>query len=286
MNMKAKAVVVTGTSTGIGASTAKYLVDEGFYVFGGVRNGTDGARLQDQLGDAFSPLIMDVTDEEEILAAAAEVERVLDGATLAGLVNNAGIAIGGPISHLQLDAFRRQFEVNFFGLISVTQTFLPLLGCDEEREGPPGRVVNVGSLAGKIAFPFLAPYSASKHALEALTVSLRRELLLFGIDVIMVAPGSVATPIWDKAKEADFAPYEETKYVPALSRLMAYLMDTGPNGDPPERVARIIHAALTVPKPKVRYAPVHGKFMNWTLPRLLPARVVDRKIGRELGLLK
>jgi len=134
--------------------------------------------------------------------------------------------------------------------------------------------------------PFMAPYSASKHALEAVSESLRRELLLFGIDVIAVGPGAVATPIWDKAREIDNTAYRETEYAPAVARFVAYVTDTGPKGDPPERIARVIHEALTAPSPKTRYAPVHGKFMNWVLPALLPKRFVDRKIGRALGLLK
>ena len=288
--MEAKAVVVTGSSTGIGASTAEFLIAKGFRVFGGVRRKGDGARLQSRLGNAFTPLVMDVTDGEAISAGARDVTRALAGASLAGLVNNAGIAIGGPLSPLPLDAFRQQFEVNFFGAVAVTQAFLPLLGCGDTATGKPGRIVpgrivNVSSVSGKRAMPFMAPYSASKHALEAVSESLRRELMLFGIEVIIVAPGAVATAIWNKAGDSDFSPYRETAYAPALTRLMAYLMDVGPKGDPPERVARVIHKALTVAKPKARYAPVQGKFINWTLPNLLPTRFVDCKIGRALGLI-
>ncbi len=284
--MGAKAVVITGTSTGIGLSTAEYLAGNGYHVFGGVRHEADGTRLQSQLGESFTPLLMDVTDQDAIRAAAAKVERALDGATLAGLVNNAGIALGGPCAHLPLDDFRQQFEVNVIGVVAVTQAFLPLLGCDRKRRGTPGRIVNVSSVAGKRASPFMAPYSASKHALEALSESLRRELLLFGVDVIIIAPGAVATPIWDKAKELDLARFDETEYAPALARFMAYIMDVGPKGDPPQRMAQTIHHALTTPSPKTRYAPVHGKFMNWTLPGLLPKRFVDRKMGSALGLLE
>ena len=284
--MKTRAVVVTGTSTGIGESTAAHLVQQGFHVFGGVRRENDGERLRGQLGDAFMPLSLDVTDEDAIGRAASQVEQALGGATLAGLVNNAGIATGGPLAHLPLDAFRKIIDVNLFGAVAVTQAFLPLLGCDRARTGRSGRIVNVSSVSGKRAPPFLAPYSASKHALEAVSESLRRELLLFGIDVIVVAPGSVATPIWDKAREIDATPYENTEYAPALSRFLDYVMDVGPKGDPPERIARVIHEALTAASPKTRYAPVKGKFMNWILPGLLPKRFVDRKIGRALGMLK
>ena len=283
--MKRAAVVVTGTSTGIGASTAVHLVEKGFHVFGSVRRTEDGNRLRKQLGDAFTPLHFDVTDRDAIERAAAEVDTALDGATLAGLVNNAAMATGGPLAHVPLDDFRQLLEVNLIGVIAVTQVFLPLLGCDRARTGRPGRIVNISSVGGKRAMPFMAPYSASKHALEAVSESLRRELLLFGIDVIVVGPGAVATPIWDKAREINYTAYRETKYAPAVARFVAYVTDTGPKGDPPERIARVIHEALTAPSPKTRYAPVHGKFMNWALPALLPKRFVDRKIGRALSLL-
>lgn len=279
-------VVVTGTSTGIGESTAANLVANGFRVFGGVRRTEDGTRLRSCLGKAFTPLIMDVTDGDTIAANVAEVETALGNATLNGLVNNAGIAIGGPTVLLPLDDFRHQLEVNLLGALAVTQAFLPLLGTDRARTGDPGRIINVSSVSGKRAMPFMAPYSASKHALEAVSESLRCELMLFGIDVIIVAPGIVATPIWKKAQDIDTTPYENSEYAPALSRLLAYVLDIGPRGDPPERIARVIFEALTKPSPKTRYAPVRGKFKNWILPTLLPKRYIDRKIARGLGLVK
>jgi NAD(P)-dependent dehydrogenase (short-subunit alcohol dehydrogenase family) len=284
--MSVKTVVVTGVSSGIGESTAALLVAEGFRVFGAVRHDEDGVRLSARLGQNFSPLMMDVTDGAAIAAAAAEVDAALGGTTLAGLVNNAGIAIGGPLALLPLGEIRHQLEVNLIGQIGVTQVFLPLLGADRTRSGKPGRIVNVSSVSGKRAMPFMGPYAASKHALEAVSESLRRELMLFGIDVVIVAPGTVATPIWDKARELDTTRFENSEYASALARMLAYVLDIGPKGDPPERTARVIHHALTAPSPKPRYAPVHGKFMNWTLPALLPKRFVDRKIARGLGLIR
>lgn len=260
--MKKRAVVVTGTSTGIGESTAAHLIQQGFHVFGSVRRENDGERLRGQLGDAFIPLNFDVTDEDAIKRAASQVEQALGGATLAGLVNNAGIATSGPLAHLPLKTFRDLMHVNLFGAVAVTQAFLPLLGCERARTGRPGRIVNVSSVAGKQALPFTAVYSASKHALEAVSESLRRELLLFGIDVIIVAPGPVATPIWNKGGKLDTTSYQETEYGPALARFKEYAADIGPKGYPPERIARVIHEALTTASPKTRYAPVKGKFVN------------------------
>ena len=267
--------MVTGSSTGIGESTAAYLVARGLRVFGTVRRAEDGERLRGHLGEAFTPLMMDITHGEAIATAAAEAEAALDGATLAGLVNNAGIAVGGPTALLPLDEFRHQLEVNLIGTLTVTQAFLPLLGTDRGRRGAPGRIVNISSVSGKRAMPFMSPYAASKHALEALSESLRRELMLFGIDVIIVAPGTVATPIWNKAGEFDTERYRDSGYATALERMLAYVLDIGPKGDPPERVARVIHEALTAPSPKKRYAPVQGP-----VHELDPARPLAQALCR------
>lgn len=279
-----KAVLVTGASTGIGRASVKVLLDADFKVFGSVRKESDGAALRAEFGEKFSPLIFDVTDEAGIRTAVEEVSAALGDATLAGLVNNAGVAVGGPLAHLPLEEFRHQIEVNLLGVFSVTQAFLPLLGADRARRGRPGRIVNISSVAGKMSAPFMGPYSASKHGLEAMSTSLRRELMLYGIDVVIVAPGAVATPIWDKAKEADATPYMNTDYAPALGKFLDYMMKIGPAGYPPEKIARYVHTALTVPSPKWRYAPVRQKLINWTLPRLLPARRVDKIFARQLGL--
>ena len=155
--MKRAAVVVTGTSTGIGASTAVHLVEKRFHVFGSVRRTEDGNRLRKQLGDAFTLLHFNVTDRDAIERAAAEVDTALDGATLAGLVNNTAMATGGPFAHVPLDDFRHLLEVNLIGVIAVTQEFLPLLECDRARTGRPGRIVNISSVGGKRAMPFMAP---------------------------------------------------------------------------------------------------------------------------------
>ena len=279
-----KSVVVTGASTGIGKGTAKVLLDNGFRVFGSVRKEADGAALQAEFGENFTPLIFDVTDETAVRAGAAIVAEAIGQEKLSGLVNNAGVAVGGPLALLPLAEFRYQIEVNVLGVFSVTQAFLPLLGTDRTRKGAPGRVVNISSVAGKMSAPFLGPYTASKHALEAMSTSLRRELMLYGIDVVIIGPGAVATPIWDKAKEADPTPYMKSDYADALSKFRDYIMKVGPAGDPPEKIGRCVHEALTTSPPKWRYAPVHRKLVNWTLPRLLPARRVDKFFARQLGL--
>ncbi|MDI3258787.1 MAG: SDR family oxidoreductase [Sinobacteraceae bacterium] len=279
-----KSVVVTGVSSGIGQATATLLVGLGWQVFGSVRRAQDAERLQGSLGPAFTPLLFDVTDESAVRSAARTVCAALGERTLDGLVNNAGIAVAGPLTHLPVAEFRRQLEVNLVGPMIVTQAFLPLLGSDPARRGPKGRIVNLSSVGGRLAMPFLAPYCVSKFGLEAFSESLRRELMYYGIDVVIVAPGHVATPIWDKAEEVDIAPYESLPIAGPMKKFRDYFITEGRKGFPPERIAAAIHTALTAARPKARYALVPGRFANWTLPRLMPARTLDRLIAARLGL--
>lgn len=279
-----RSVVVTGSSTGIGEATARVLVRRGFRVFGSVRKASDGERLVSALGGSFEPLVFDVTDEAAVHDGARIVRERLGGETLAGLVNNAGIAVGGPLLDLQLSELRRQFEVNLFGLVAATQAFAPLLGTDRSLRGAPGRIVNMSSVGGKMAAPFLAPYVASKHALEGLSDSLRRELLLFGIDVIVIGPGAVATPIWDKAEAMDLSRFKGSVYEDPLQRFNDNFVKGGRHGIPAEDVGELVHEALTAERPRARYAILRNKFTNWTLPRLLPKRAVDRALAKRLGL--
>jgi NAD(P)-dependent dehydrogenase (short-subunit alcohol dehydrogenase family) len=279
-----RSVVITGTSTGIGWGAAKILLGKGFRVFGSLRKPDDAQRLKAELGDNFVPLLFDVTDEAAIYAAAAQVRTALQGETLAGLVNNAGIAVSGPLLELPIEDFRRQMDVNVTGVVAVTQAFAPLLGTDRQLHGRPGRIVNISSVGGRTATPFLAPYNASKFALEGLSESLRRELLIFGIDVVVVGPGAVVTAIWDKAEQVDITPYLGTPYGPPLQRLRDYMLGLGRKGLSPERLGEVIAHALTAPHPKTRYA-VSPQPVQDFLGRALPKRVLDRLIGRQLGLL-
>ncbi|QMW24187.1 SDR family NAD(P)-dependent oxidoreductase [Sandaracinobacteroides saxicola] len=279
------AFVVTGASTGIGAAIAQALVQAGHQVFGSVRRAADGERLHGALGDRFTPLLFDITDEGAVATAAAQVSAALDGGTLAGLVNNAGMAVSGPLIHQPIAEVRRQLEINVVGQLIVTQAFAPLLGADRTRVGPPGRIVMMGSESGKIGAPFVGAYCASKHALEGLSESLRRELMIFGIDVTLVGPGFVATPIWDKAEQIDIARYAATAFAPALHKTRDYMLAEGRKGHPPERIAAAVLHALTSPRPPVRQAVVKGWLMNWVLPLALPKRWVDRMIAGQLGLL-
>ncbi len=214
-----QSVVITGASTGIGCATAKLLLGRGFRVFGSVRKQADADRLKAEFGAGFIPMLFDVTNEAAVLAAAREVRAALNGETLAGLVNNAGIAVAGPVLELPADEFRRQMDVNVIGPIISTQAFAPLLGADPSLKGPKGRIVMISSVAGRSGNPLTPAYAASKHAIEGLSESLRREMMLFGIDVIIVAPGAVKTPIWGKAEEVDISAYGNSPYLPALERV-------------------------------------------------------------------
>ena len=279
-----KSVVVTGVSTGIGWSTAKVLIQKGFRVFGSVRKAADAARLSEAFGPNFVPLVFDITDEKAVREAAAQVEEALEGQTLAGLVNNAGVAVSGPLLDLPIAEFRQQIEVNLTGVVIVTQAFAPLLAVGPDRAGVPGRVINISSVAGRTGNPFMAPYVASKFAVEGLSESLRRELLLLGVDVIIVAPGAVATPIWGKAKDDDLVPYEKSVFYPALSKVFAHMKGNGAKGLPADQLGALVAKALTIPKPKVRYT-ISPDGLQTFLMANLPRRMVDRMIGGQLGLL-
>jgi len=279
-------VVITGTSTGIGYDAARKLIHHGFHVFGSLRHIKDGERLKNELGVSFTPLYFDVTDKNAVLDAAQEVKAKIGNAGLAGLVNNAGIAVAGPLMHLPLEQFRHQFEVNLFGVLQVTQAFLPLLGARKKCSHPPGRIINISSTSGRIVYPFLGPYSASKHALGAFSDALRRELMLYGIDVIIIEPGSSKTPIWDKAAKIDYTFCHQTDYDSIFSQASKTSMEQGHKGLPVSTVSQAIYTALTSKRPKSRYPLPSRWLMKWILPRWLPDRWFDKIIARKVKIIK
>ncbi|MEQ1929569.1 MAG: SDR family oxidoreductase [Parvularculaceae bacterium] len=284
MSDNSKAAVITGVSTGIGRATAKSLIGAGWRVFGSVRKEKDAADASAALGAGFTPLLFDVTDDQAIRAAAQKVEKALAGETLKGLVNNAGVAVAGPVAYLPLDDLKRQLDINLYGPIRAVQAFLPLLGADKRFKGAPGRIVNMSSVAGKMASPFMGPYAMSKHALEAMSESLRRELAVHGIDVVIIGPGAVRTPIWAKADEMDITRYQKTEYGPFLDRLKQSMQAFGEQGLEPEAIGDLVRVALTSKNPKTRYAALKNKFAMWTLPSILPKRTVDRIVAKRFGM--
>jgi NAD(P)-dependent dehydrogenase (short-subunit alcohol dehydrogenase family) len=275
-----EAVVVTGASSGIGAAAALLLAQEGFVAFAGVRNDADAARAE-SLHERVHAVRLDVTDRASIDAAAAHVAE--HGHALRGVVANAGIAVGGPLEFLPVDEVRRQFEVNVFGALEVAQAFLPQL------RDSRGRLVFVGSIAGRLAVPFIAPYSASKFALRALTDALRVELTSAGIAVTLIEPGSVKTPIWQKGRDARdvmqarLGPSALERYGPQIDAVFAQTLREERAGMPVEQVARAILRALTTSKPRARYL-VGGNARAGSVVALLPPALRDRVLRASLKL--
>jgi len=280
-----KSVVVTGASTGIGWSAAKVLIEHGFRVYGSVRKQVDAERLVNELGENLVPLLIDVTDEAGVHSAAKQVREELNGETLFGLVNNAGVASPAPLIHQPIEDFRRQLEINVTGQLIVTQAFAPLLGADRSLKGLPGRIINVSSVSGRNGSPFLGAYAASKHALEGMSESMRREMMLYGIKVVIVAPGPIKTPIWEKAEQSETSLYQQTDFFEAVMKALQLAIRNGRNGLNADKVGGVIFQALTVANPRVRYTITPNPFSTWVM-FLLPRRFVDYIIARYLGFLK
>jgi NAD(P)-dependent dehydrogenase (short-subunit alcohol dehydrogenase family) len=228
--------------------------------------------------------VADVTDPASIAAAADTVRSMLDGATLFGLVNNAGIALGGPLLHQPMAEIRQTLEVNLFGVLECVRAFAPLLGAEAGRTGAPGRIVTIGSISGRMAVPFMGAYSASKHAVKAISEALRRELVVYGIDVLLLEPGSVVTPIWDKALTQETTAYDATPFAAPLRAFMAMAQKLGAAGLPARAIGEAVWESLTARTPPTRRVLVRGRLLNFTIPSLLPERLVDRLLGAQLGL--
>ena len=281
--MDERAVVITGASTGIGAAAARHLDDAGWRVFAGVRRDEDGERLQAGASERLHPVHLDVTDAASLAEAAAGVRKATGRAGLQGLVCNAGIGRGGPLELIDLDELRALLEVNVIGVVATLQQFLPML-----RTGK-GRVVIVGSVAGRVASPLLGPYAMSKHALEALADSLRIELQPWRIHVALLEPGSVATPIWTKAEDAvrlrPDAPKDAIRlYRRALDRAKPVVEEQRRRGIPAGRVADAITHALTSPHPRIRYVIGLDANVATRLRWALPDRLWDTVVARALGM--
>jgi NAD(P)-dependent dehydrogenase (short-subunit alcohol dehydrogenase family) len=282
-----KDVVVTGVSTGIGHATTKVLISRGFRVFGSVRKQADADRLQKEFGDDFVPLIMDITDADAVHQAAQKVGSMISDRNLVGLVNNAGIVVSGPLLYLRPSEYRRQLEANMISPLVVIQAFAPFLGTDKKMQGPAGRIVNISSTGAKVAIPLIGGYSSSKAGLEGMSDALRQELMLFGIDVVMIEPGTVNTAMYDKGEKEDLSEFKPTEYWEAVQNFQKYIVtEARTNGLPPERLGEAVHVALTTAKPKARYAVVPQRFKNWTLPRLLPTRMLDAYLAKQMKLTK
>lgn len=282
MTARRGTVLVTGASSGIGEECVRHLAHLGFRVFAGVRREEDAERLRTTMPVGVEPVRVDVTDAGSVAAAAEQVDAAVGAGGLAGLVNNAGVAVSAPLEYLPPDELRRQLDVNVVGQHAVTQAMLPMI------RRARGRIVNMGSIGGRVALPFLGPYAASKFALEALTDSLRRELRPWGIEVAIIEPGGITTPIWEKSGAAadellaGMPSEAEERYGGPLGEGRKQADRLATEGSPPRLVAQAVAHALTAGRPRTRYLVGRDAKIRAALGRLLPDRVLDRLVARVL----
>ena len=280
-------VVITGVSSGIGCNATEILCQSGYRVYGSVRNEEDAGTLLKKYPGNFIPLIFDVRDEPAIEKAASFVKDDLskNNHNLVGLVNNAGIALGGPFKHLDTDTFRTQLEINVLGVVSVTRNFLELLGAYKGSENP-GKIIMISSVSGHRAYPYMSPYSASKFALEGMSDSLRRELIMYGIDVILIEPGPVKSEIWSKAPDIDNNPFIGTDYEESLRTFYSEVFGKANDALDTDIIGNAIKNIFENPAPKTRYVYTKDKFKEFTLPGILPDRTLDRLMAKRLKIKK
>jgi NAD(P)-dependent dehydrogenase (short-subunit alcohol dehydrogenase family) len=279
-----RSVLVTGASTGIGRAAALHLDADGWRVFAGVRREEDAAALRAAGSGRLQPLILDVTDPAHVAAASERVGEAVGGTGLDGLVNNAGIPYGGAVEVLEIDELRRVLEVNVVGQVAVTKALLPLI------RAARGRIVLVGSINGRLAPPFLAPYSASKHAIEAVGDSLRLELRPLGVEVSIIEPGAVITPIWEKARRvgdeavATMSDEQRALYGARIEDFTEAALRNAERGVAPEKVAKAVAHALGARRPRTRYLVGADARAQALLRRLVPDRLRDRVVDRLIRM--
>jgi NAD(P)-dependent dehydrogenase (short-subunit alcohol dehydrogenase family) len=276
-------ILVTGTSSGIGEACTRHLAGLGFNVFAGVRKPADGEQVA---GPRIEPVIIDVTDDASVAAAAEQIGTAVGNTGLAGLVNNAGIAIAGPLEFIALEDFTRQLDVNVTGVLRTTQAMLPHI------RNARGRIVNISSIGGRVAIPLVGPYAASKFALEGMSDTLRRELRPWGMHVALIEPGAVATPIWDKGVEQaeemdrDAPPEVRERYGEVIDAIRTESEKNRTDGVPPQEVAEAVAHALTASKPKTRYLVGRDAKTRGPMAKVMPDRLLDAAIARALGQRK
>ena len=280
-----KNIVITGVSTGIGYSTTQKLIKAGYRVFGSVRTKDDAVNMEKIFGENFYSLIFDVRDENAIKESALKVKEIVGSNGVDCLINNSGIALGGPVLHLPTEVFKEQFDVNLFGVVSVTKIFSKLLGAYKDSTHT-GKIIMISSVSGKRSYPFVAPYTASKHALEGFSDSLRRELMLYGIDVIVVEPGPIKTAIWDKAPSPDKNPFLNTDYEKSLRIFYKQVVEKGKKGLESDAVASLIKKIIDSKKPKSRYVISGNKLRDYYIPGMFSDRFFDKIISKILKLKK
>lgn len=272
-----KVVLVTGASTGIGFDTVRALTENKFLIVATVRKQEDEVSLNKNFGDKVKVIRIDLSDLSELEKIPQILKQEFKITELYGLVNNAGVAMAGPFAFQDFSEVQSTFQLNVFAVMKLTQLLIPLMKAD-------ARIVNISSIAGKSASPFLAVYASSKHALEGFSVALRKELMLLGIKVVIVAPGSIKTPIWQKGLMMIKDHYAKSVFAGAFSRFVKIASLQEKNGLEVSEVSSMIVEAMTVKTPKFRYAPMPNKLVNWYLPRILPDCIYDRMTAKVLGL--
>ena len=283
-NQLNKSILITGCSTGIGAALVLEYLKQGFIVFGSIRDKKMEPLLKKKYGNNFIPLVFDVTNYSQISKAYKKVKLKLRGANLGILINNAGIAQLGPVEHISSEEFDLHLRTMVLGAFNCVQIFLPLLGTQNRLT--PGKVINISSGGGSIGQPFMASYCSSKHALEGFSESLRRELLIYGIKVIIIAPRAFKTAIWEKSNvDKRASHFRKTVYSQAFSKFTGFIKDASKEGQNVEVLARKIYKISTLTKPKVKYS-MGPSGLQFFLIRTLPKKLIDKILGKYFLLIR
>ena len=283
-NQLNKSILITGCSTGIGAALVLEYLKQGFIVFGSIRDKKMEPLLKKKYGNNFIPLVFDVTNYSQISKAYKKVKLKLRGANLGILINNAGIAQLGPVEHISSEEFDLHLRTMVLGAFNCVQIFLPLLGT--ENRLTPGKVINISSGGGSIGQPFMASYCSSKHALEGFSESLRRELLIYGIKVIIIAPRAFKTAIWEKSNvDKRASDFRKTEYSQAFNKFTGFIKDASREGQDVKVLARKIYKISTLTKPKVKYS-MGPSGLQFFLIRTLPKKLIDKILGKYFLLIR
>ena len=279
--MNKKSILITGVSSGIGHGTLSYFVKKGFHVYGSVRNSKDANKLKKIFRENFTPLIFDVTKEAQVKKAASIVKKDLKNSNLLALVNNAGVAISGPLLLQKVRDFEKQININLNGAFRVLKFFAPLCGAEKNNNSKKGVIFNISSISGKIGMPGVGAYTASKFGLEGLSHSLRRELIRYGVDVVIIGPGPIKSEIFDKIDKKFLETLKKSDYAKVAKNIPKRMKNAKKIAFPPEEVGKLIFNALHDPNRKTRYTITPNKLMYWTLPMLITDRMLDRMVTKR-----
>jgi short-subunit dehydrogenase len=274
-------VLITGVSSGIGKVTCEFLIKKGYFVFGSVRKAEDATYLETTYPDQFEALIFDVTDQAAIDREKQKVYDKVGNHGLRALINNAGTSVSGPMLHIDINKIIKQIDINVIGVVRVIQAFAPLVGAQKDCPFPPGKIINMSSIAGLVGNPFMGPYAASKHALEGLSDCLRRELLIYNVDVILIEPGPIQSDIWDKAKSDDWSMYNDTDYAGIIKNRQKVIEAAQEGAIPTEEVSKVIFKALSKTNPKTRYIVTSNKKTMWLAAYVFPDRYIDKLVRKN-----